>query len=285
VKILINGSNGFIGKNLSEFLKKNYDNVYDPKRQELDLTDSYLVKKYLLKNNFDIIIHCAITLNSTEQNLKMYSNFEENSKNYGKMICIGSAAEYDPKHYYPLMKEDYFGKHIPEVKDIYSYSRFKIAEDIEKKNKNIFNLRVFGIYGKYENYNRRFISNIICRILAEQEIVVNQNSIFDYLYIDDFCVLLEKFMNQKPSKKTYNLCTSMPVDLITLAQHIKKISKHYGEIIVKNKEIKMNYTGDNTRFLKEFGDYNFIDHESAIKDLYNWYKDKSGINFKKINFN
>ena len=47
----------------------------------------------------------------------------------------------------------------------------------------------------------------------------------------------------------------------------------------------MNYTGDNTRFLKEFGDYNFIDHESAIKNLYNWYKDKSGINFKKINFN
>jgi len=285
VKILINGSNGFIGKNLSEFFKKNYDNVYDPKRQELDLTDSNLVKKYLLKNNFDIIIHCAITLNSTEQNLKMYSNFEENSQNYGKMICIGSGAEYDPKHYYPLMKEDYFGIHVPEIKDIYSYSRFKIAEDIEKKNKNIFNLRVFGIYGKYENYNRRFISNIICRILAGQEIVVNQNSIFDYLYIDDFCVLLEKFMNQKPSKKTYNLCTSMPVDLITLAQYIKKISKHCGEIIVKNKEIKMNYTGDNSRFLKEFGDYNFINHESAIKNLYNWYKDKSGINFKKINFN
>ena len=284
MKILINGSNGFVGRNLSEFFKKKYDNVHEPKRQELDLTDTNLVKKYILKNNFDIVIHCAITLNSIEQNLKMFRNFEECSEDYGKMICIGSGAEYDPKHYHSMMTEDYFGKHIPEIKDIYSYSRFKIAEDIEKKNKNIYNLRVFGIYGKYENYNRRFISNNICRVLAGKEIVIKQNSIFDYLYIDDFCILLEKFISRTPKNKTYNLCTNIPVDMITLSQYIKKISNYNGEIFIKNKEIKINYTGDNTRFIKEFGNYFFIRHELAIKNLFNWYKNESKINFKNINF-
>ena len=55
------------------------------------------------------------------------------------------------------MKENYFGKYIPVKSDIYSFSKYQIAKDIESKKKNIYNLRGFGIFGKYEDYRRRFI--------------------------------------------------------------------------------------------------------------------------------
>ena len=65
----------------------------------------------------------------------MYFNIENCSKNFGKLICLGSGAEFDPKHYIPNMKENYFGKYIPVKSDIYSFSKYQIAKDIESKKK------------------------------------------------------------------------------------------------------------------------------------------------------
>jgi GDP-L-fucose synthase len=117
MKILITGTNGFIGRNLKEYFQKRYDDIYCPKRQDLNLLDSHAVYEHLTKNEFDVIVHCGVTLLSVEQNLKMYFNIERCSSSFGKMLCIGSGAEYDMKNYIPKMKEEYFGKHIPS--DIY----------------------------------------------------------------------------------------------------------------------------------------------------------------------
>ena len=86
MKILITGSNGFIGGNLKDFfLKKNY-NTLTPKRDELNLLDKDLVKNYLINNKFDIVIHSAVTLESVDQNLDMYFNIEGSSKYFGKLL-------------------------------------------------------------------------------------------------------------------------------------------------------------------------------------------------------
>ena len=178
MKILITGTNGFVGRNLKEYFQKKYEDVRCPKRQELDLLDSHSVYTFIMKNEFDIIIHCAVTLNSVEHNLKMYFNLERCSKSFGKMICVGSGAEYGMSSYIPKMKEEYFGTNIP--LDIYGFSKYVIAKDILTKHRNIINLRVFGIYGKYEKYKQRFISNNICRALSGLDISINKNVYFDY---------------------------------------------------------------------------------------------------------
>lgn len=49
-----------------------------------------------------------------ETGLRMYSNLERCSHLYDKMLYFGSGAEYDSRHYQPFMKEDYFGRHIPQ---------------------------------------------------------------------------------------------------------------------------------------------------------------------------
>ncbi|MFZ2655123.1 MAG: NAD-dependent epimerase/dehydratase family protein, partial [Victivallales bacterium] len=164
MKIFITGTNGFVGRNLKEYFQDKHD-IHCPKRNQLDLLDTRAVQEFITGNQFDIVIHCAVNIQSIEHNLRMYFNLERCAGSFGKMLSVGSGAEYDMKNYVPKMKEEYFGRNIPS--DIYGLSKYVIAKDIESKHRNIYNLRIFGIYGKYEDYKRRFISNNICRTLSD----------------------------------------------------------------------------------------------------------------------
>lgn len=266
-----------------EYFQKRYESVYCPKRGDLDLLDANAVYEYLIKNEFDIVINCAVTITSVEQNLKMYFNIERCSQSFGKMLNIGSGSEYDLNNYMPKMKEEYFGKHIPS--DIYGFSKYVIAKDIEKEHRNIINLRVFGIYGKYENYKRRFISNNICRALCNLNISINRNMFFDYLYINDFMRIAEMFVKKDATRRTYNICMGKSIDLLTLAEIIQEIDGKGLPITVKQDGFNPEYSGDNTRFLQEYGVFDFTEPKNAISELYRWYKDSSNIVFDAKEFN
>ena len=282
MKILITGTNGFVGRNLMEYFQGRYENVYCPKRAQLDLEDSQAVYEYLKKSEFDVVIHCGVTLESVEQNLKMYFNIERCSSFIGKIICVGSGAEYDMKNYIPKMNEEYFGKNIPS--DIYGFSKYVIGKDIEIRHINIFNLRVFVIYGKYEDYKRRFISNNICKVLSNLNQSMNKNMFFDYLYVDDFSRIVELFINKDPVRRSYNTCTGKSIDLITLSEIIRDVDGRDLPISIKEEGLKPEYTGDNTTFLQEFGGFDFTPPEKAISELYHWYKSESGIEFNAEEF-
>lgn len=285
MKILITGSNGFIGGNLRDFYLKSDKKIFTPKRNELDLLNKEQVSDYLLTNQFDIVIHSAVTLTSIEENINMYFNLEACSKNYGKLICIGSGAEYDKNHYIPKMQESYFGKFIPSKEDIYGYSKFLIAKDIIEKNKNIFNLRLFGIFGKYEDYRRRLISNNICKKLCGDKVSINKNGSFDFMHVDDFCLILDQFLKKEPKKNTYNVCTGKTVDFVTIAKIINDIEYNGNSIEIQKEGKSPEYSGDNTIFVEEFGTFNYKDISISIKELYDWYKNKSGLIFNQTIFN
>ena len=279
MKILVTGSNGFIGKNLLEHFQQKFDLVFCPKRNELNLLDVQAVESYIKSNKFDIVIHCCVTLVSIEENLKMYFNLERMSNFYGKLICIGSGAEFDKRNYIPKMKEEYFNKHIPSKLDIYGYSKYIIAKDIESRKRNIFNLRVFGIFGKYEDYTRRLISNIICKLLIGENIVLNKNGCFDYIYVNDFSKIVEKFINQNPKFSTYNTCTGSTVEFLTLAKIVNQIDGREKKILVKQDGFSPEYSGDNSRYINEFGPIDLTNIKYSIRELFDWYKFKSNLIF------
>lgn len=278
MKLLITGSKGFIGKNLAEWFQNQYV-IKTPDRRELDLLDSSAVEAYLEKEKFDIIIHAANTNNTRntsvtsdevlDRNLRMFFNLERCNAHYGRMYYFGSGAEYDMRYYMPDMMEDYFGTNIPQ--DAYGFSKYIMSKTSERNN-NVYDLRLFGVYGKYEEWERRFISNAICRALKGKDITIQKNVYFDYLWIDDLCRIMEWFVENEPAYKQYNICRGSRIDLYSLACVIREILNFDCEIIVREQGWKPEYTGNNQRMLKEIGNFQFTGFKESIYCLCEFYK-------------
>ncbi|MBF0594332.1 MAG: NAD(P)-dependent oxidoreductase [Candidatus Omnitrophica bacterium] len=282
MKILITGGTGFIGRNLKEQLTGEYQ-IEAPGSKELDLLDANKVRAYLKQNRFDVVIHAAVwnaTRNSTKDtslvlnsNRGMFLNLSRCSDSYGKLFTFGSGAEFDREHWIPRMNEAYFGKHIPG--DSYGLSKYLINNELEQ-SKNIYNLRLFGVFGKYEDWEIRFISNACCKALFDLPITIKQNVFFDYLFIDDLVKIVDWFMQNQTKEKVYNICTGRTHDLLTLARKILRVSGKNLDIKVAEPGLKAEYSGDNSRLINEIGHFQFKDMDTCLGDLYNWYRVNQG---------
>lgn len=277
-KILITGGSGFIGRNIKEYLSDFYD-VSAPSHNELDLTDTQKTFEYLKENQFDIVIHSANTNNTLRLNvsdyevlngnLRMYWNLSSCSQFYEKLLYFGSGAEYNMRHYILNMDENYFGTYIPE--DAYGFSKY-VMNQYTRKSDNIYNLRLFGVYGRYEEWNRRFISNNICRVLKGMDISINQEAVFDYLYIEDLYDIVIWFINHTPQYHDYNVCSGQPIFLSDIAKIIQKKYSCKVDICKKSRGERLPYVGNNKKLIKEIGKYEFTNIEKGIDDLFHYYK-------------
>lgn len=278
--ILITGAGGFVGKTLAEYLKDKEYSVLATRHSELDLLDADKVSKYLKDNDIKIIIHCANVggkRNSQhsdilDKNIQMFANLEKNMTKDMKMIFFGSGAEYDKTRDIVNVKESDFGKYIPN--DEYGLSKYRISELISKSSKNIVSLRIFGLFGKYEDSDVRFISSAIISNLNKHPIVINKNVFFSYLYEDDFCRIIEWFINNDCNEKFINIVPDEKIDLVSIAKIINSVSDDKSEVILLNEGLNFEYTGDNELLINAIGDFTFIHYEESIKLMYNHFKDK-----------
>ena len=277
-KILVTGAGGFIGKNLVEQLADDYD-IYAPRIDELNLCDTDKVDKYLEDHKVAIVIHTAnfgardskkaAPHEVMEFGLRMFFNLERCSHMYERMYYFGSGAEYDSQNYIPFMTEEYFGKNIPV--DAYGFYKYILSKQCEK-NDNIVDLRLFGIYGKYEQWMYRFISSNICRVLKGMPMTLSQNMYFDYIYMDDLVNIMRYFIENKPLYKHYNVCRGTHIDLVSLGEMIRNVMKSDCEFYIASEGYKKEYSGDNSRLLREIGQYRFKPFEETIEYMSNYYK-------------
>ncbi len=279
-RVLITGGSGFIGRNLTEALSPRYD-ILAPKSAELDLLDAEAVEAFLRQNPVDAVVHGAnmggkrnaIVENLVEKNLRMFFNVARCSKHFGKMIQLGSGAEYDKQHTMPKMKEEYFGTHVPA--DGYGFYKYVCAKYIEKTDAPITSLRLFGCYGKYEDYEIRFISNAICKSIFHLPITIaSQNVAFDYLHVDDLARLVEHFIGKDGRHRFYNATPDKSVDLLSIAKLVNEVSGHEMPIEVKNPGMGREYSGNNTRLREEIPGFEFTTLESGVRQLYEWYLER-----------
>lgn len=288
MNIFITGGSGFIGRNLVERLGIRH-NIYAPSHPELDLLDTAAVEKYFKDKNIDIVIHCAVkpghrnskdSSNELYCNTRMFFNLTRNQDKFKKMIYIGTGLVYGINYYQPLMREEYVDEHIPE--DEAGLSKYIISKYIED-HPNIIELRVFGIFGKYEDYAIRFPSNMICKAIFNHPMTMKQNRRFSYIYIDDLAPIIEYFICNEPKYNIFNVTPDKQIELLDLARMIKDVTKTQSEIIVATSGIGVEYTGDNSRLHREMKDLKFTPIEKALKELSDWYlKSRKQINTKVL---
>lgn len=275
-KILLTGGNGFIGKNIIESLGSRYD-IIAPRSYELDLTNESAVGDYLRKNMPELVIHAASTGVSAvnqedvqQRNLKMFYSLVRSKKHYRRMIVLGSGAEYDKRRNIASVKEEDDLARMPS--DPYGFSKYAMAQ-YAKGADFVTHLRLFGVFGKYENYAQRFISNIICTALMDLPITIRQNACFDYLYIDDFIRILEMFIQgDKLAHKVYNIGRGKSVELLSIAKMILEIMDRDVSVNILKDGYNQEYSCNIERLKEQFPGLAFTGLRESIQEMVEWYR-------------
>lgn len=283
MNILVTGGSGFIGRNVLESYLAQKHNIIAPEHKDLELLDEESVRIFFLGNRIDIVIHGAVKpghrnaadpIRLLDANTRMFFNIVRNSDRFKKMIFLSSGAVYDMRHYLPKMKEDYFDTHVPV--DEHGFSKYIIAKYIRQMD-NIVELRLFGVFGKYEDYAIRFISNAICKALFDLPITIKQNRFFDYLFIEDLIPVVDYFLHNSGKYKAYNVTPDHSASLHNIADKVQAISGKELPIIVREEGLGSEYSGDNGRLHEDIQGIGFTPIDKAIELLYNWYVCNRGL--------
>lgn len=221
VKVLVTGSDGFIGKNLCQHLKemKNVEIFHFNKE------DSFSVIKNNIKK-IDFIFHLA-GVNRPDNVKEFYKGNTDLTKSIVDLLK-------NNKLNIPILMTS----SIQAVKDNDYGKSKKLAEDILMNYKNSYIYRLNNVFGKWckPNYNS-VVATFCYNISHNIDIVINdENTELELVYIDD---VIKEFLNvleeNKPIEKNGDYYYIKPIYKITvgdLAVKVKSLKNSMQSILV-----------------------------------------------------
>ena len=276
--ILLTGWTGFIGRNIKESYLSDKYNIISPTHKEIDFSDTELVDKFFKSNHFDVVLHTAVKpshrgvedrTNILYTNLRMFENLERNCDKFWKLINFGSGAIYDVSKNNSWVSENDIYKNMGS--DDHSFAKYIIQKQIDNLS-NFVDLNIFGIFGKYEDYSIRLISNAIAKSLFKIPITLRQNRRFSYLYINDLFPIIEWFIENDQKFKSYNIVPDNYVELKDIVEEVANITWN-SEVEIRNDWYWLDYYWINSRLRDEYVDVKFTPITNAISELYSWYSE------------
>ena len=275
-KILLTGGSGFIGRNLYEQLRDKYD-ILAPGHKELDLLDYSSLRQFVQKNNIEVIIHSAVhvpAFNGLEKeffnDMQMFWNLERLSQELDKIIYFGSGAEFDKRYDIRNVSETQFGASIPVSE--YGLAKYTMNQFARRSN-NIYNLRLFGVFGKYELWQIKFLSNLCCKAVYGLPLTIRKDCYFNFLFIDDLVKITDAFINMKPGYHDYNICHDNEYLLSDLAKMVVEVSGKDLDIVMLSDERNLDYSASNKRLHGELPQLEITPMKRSLEKLYQYYMD------------
>lgn len=268
------GPHGFVGRNLAPRLRERYE-VFTPSSRELDLCAYDAVARYIDEHRVDTVIHGALqSLLRTGpedimlHDLQMFYNLEKLSGRLEKVLYFGSGAEFDKRLPMENIREEDLGRSVPAT--YYGLEKYIMALHA-RESRNIYNLRLFGIFGKYEHWQSKFISNLCCKAMYDLPLRIRQDCMFDYLYVEDLAPIVTWFLEHEPRHHDYNVCTARPVSLQEIADVVLEVSGKALPVEVAKEGWNLPYTADNSRLEAEAGPLRLHELRDAAAELYAYY--------------
>jgi GDP-L-fucose synthase len=251
MKILITGGNGYVAKSIYLVLKNKYD-VVSISRKDFDLTNKEATTQWFKNKFFDVVIHTAIKggsrLNQDNgevfyQNLQMFYNLYYNKLHFNKFIHFGSGAE------------------LGQPNDPYGLSK-KIINELISSEPDFYNIRIFGVFDENE-LDTRFIKNNIKHYLNKEEIIIHQNKLMDFFYMEDLITLVKHYIKENHLPKIAECSYPEKYSLLDIAHLINNLSNYKVPIKQLDPIEGKAYIG------KTSLDLDYVGLEQGIKKVYN----------------
>ncbi|MEZ4814797.1 MAG: NAD-dependent epimerase/dehydratase family protein [Bdellovibrionota bacterium] len=213
MKILITGSTGMVGRNISEHAGiKKYDLLL-PSRAELDLFNFEAVKNYIAKNKPDFIVHCAgkvggIQANINEpvqhciQNIELGRNVIMAAREFGvrKFINLGSSCMYPKGIDEELTENKILTGELESTNEGYALAKIvtqRLCSYISKESpeyqyKTLIPCNLYGRYDSFDPTRSHLIPAVIQKIHDAKKRNINSVEIWgdgnarrEFMYAED----------------------------------------------------------------------------------------------------
>ena len=272
MRLLLTGASGFVGRHLLEGLRDRYD-IVAPSHAELDVTDTAQVDAIFSAHRFDAVIHAAVQGGPTvmQTTLRGFWNLARHANRLDRIVYFGSGAEFGKHRDLAKIGEDAVGEEVP--RDDYGFAKL-LCTEFSRKSKNIVNLRLFGVYGPYEGYKAKFISNAVAKALAGIPITIRQEVVFDYLWIDDLVQLMPRFLEGERRFADVNVTPTVPVRISTIAGLVLRETGRSPDYEIELPGLNYEYTGDNGRLLSVARGFGFTPVEEGVRRLFAYYRER-----------
>ena len=269
MRVLVTGSEGFIGKNLCQFLFKRGIEVegYDIKN------GGHLNSNF---NGLDAVIHLGANSSTTETDIQkiIEQNFEFSrivyelcSANNVKFQYASSASVYGNSK---TFDEDQFCSPL----NPYGFSKYMFDCWLLNKKHPYQGLRYFNVYGKNEEHKGKQASPVhqfTQQAKQNGTIKVFKNSekmSRDFVCVDDVCEAHYRLLHSDASG-IFNIGTGSTTSFLEIAQIIGKKYNATIETIPMPKELKKHYQyrtkANNRKLIDAVGEINWTDIAEYIK--------------------
>ena len=228
-RVLITGAEGFIARNIIQELKHKVEFIKVSRKSHYKITN--LLSFENLKN-IDIAIHCAAKtfIPDSFTNPYKFYHFNINSslkvaefcrlKKIKTLIFI-NAYPYGIPKYLPIDEKHPLEPHSP-----YNSSKIiseKLLIDYLNDTTNVISLRVFNVYGQYQNKNF-LIPKVIKQIKNNEEIKLNDlRPKRDFLYIKDLVLLIENILISNSTSGVFNVGFGKSYSIEEIVKIISKL--------------------------------------------------------------